>query len=75
MPKQVRFNDNVRVRNISVDRQAHIQEIKNPRNLVQIVAEDAKTSSTSWWWMILALIIIAVIIFAWMRKKPKGDRK
>lgn len=37
MPKKVHFSDHVTVKEMSVDRETHVQEVKNPKNMLEVV--------------------------------------
>lgn len=77
MPKRVRFNDNVEVRLLSVDRSTHVQEIKNPLNMLRIVPGNAldtpkRLNINRWLWLVIAIIIF--LLTYWFGRRHKQLR-
>jgi len=69
MPKEVTFNDTVQVRKLSVDLPTHIQEIKNPQTLIQVVRDKrVKVYSYGWLICITLVMIITMILFLIRRR-------
>lgn len=78
--KKVTFSDNVEVRDISIDRSQHVQEIKNPQNFIVGTppqksrdVENVTSPSLSKWytkWYIIIIFFAVMCLggyFVWKR--------
>ena len=81
MSKTVRFNDQVQEHTMSVDSQAHSQEVKNPQQVgIPMIsntstgeAPSGATGGLSWWWILLIVAIVLVVgylVWRYYFKKP-----
>ena len=75
LKKKVRFNDNIEVRSLGVSLREHIQEIKNPPNMIKIIGSiptspiiEVKSDmlfGVKWWWVIGIIILCLIIYGVW----------
>lgn len=75
MGKRVTFNDAVEVRNLSVNSQEHIQEIKNPQNLIRVTSDPPgptipeaavappEDSRVVWWWWVIGVVLVCIAAY------------
>lgn len=81
MSKAVHFDDQVQEHVMSVDSQAHAQEVKNPQgvgipmitNTPNGAAPVAGAAGLSWWWILLMVAIVIVVgylVWRYYFKKP-----
>ncbi len=81
MAKHVRFNDNVQIKEMSIDKSAHAMEVKNPQGVgipmivpkIPIETASEISSGFSWWWIILAIVLLIIGYFVW--RSFKNDKQ
>ena len=77
MPKSVSFNPKVQVKEISVSYDDHVQEIKNPQNVISVVEKMDTTNTiegsaehSKLPYFLILLILLIIIIYAIRTHRP-----